>query len=132
MRYLSWLLTLPITVAVVLFAISNRDPVTLRLWPFPDAFAAPVYLAGLLVLFGGFLLGGLAAWMSGRPHRLTARTLADRADRLERELRDAREQLVLVERRLAESSRPATILSQLPALPPPPIEAAPDAVSALN
>ena len=33
MKRLSWIVTLPITLVVVVFAVSNRDEVAINLWP---------------------------------------------------------------------------------------------------
>ena len=37
MRLLLWIVLLALIFAAMVFAVSNADPVTLRLWPFPSS-----------------------------------------------------------------------------------------------
>ena len=41
MRYLSWIITIPIALVIVSFAVSNRGPVDLALWPLPFEITVP-------------------------------------------------------------------------------------------
>ena len=65
MKHFSWLITLPITLAVVVFAVSNRTPVEIDLFPLPWQPVLPAYLLVLASLFFGFLIGGTIAWLAG-------------------------------------------------------------------
>lgn len=65
-------LAIALMLPVVLFVISNRDPITLRLWPFPGAIDAPLALAGLALAGLGFVLGALVVWLTLLPKRLRA------------------------------------------------------------
>jgi putative membrane protein len=89
-KHFSWLITLPVTVAVVVFAVSNRTPVEIDLFPFPSHPVLPAYLLVLGSLFCGFLIGGAIAWLAGAPQRRRARRLTIEADLLSRELAEAR------------------------------------------
>jgi len=80
-----WLVTAPIAVILIVFAVANRDPVTLTFWPLPVALTAPIYIVVLLTLLAGFLLGELVAWINGRRWRREAKRNADRVRDLERE-----------------------------------------------
>ncbi|HIJ63565.1 MAG TPA: DUF1049 domain-containing protein [Rhodospirillaceae bacterium] len=63
MKVLFWLAGLPLAAAAVLFALSNRQPVTVALWPFAEGLQLPLYLAILLPALAGYLLGlGLGGW----------------------------------------------------------------------
>jgi len=74
MRALGWLLIgLPLMVVVVLFAISNRDPVTLSIWPLAAERQAPLYLVILLVAVAGFIVGAVFTWVLGIGGRMRAR-----------------------------------------------------------
>ena len=86
MKLIHWLVTLPLAVIIVLFAVSNRDGVVVTFWPIPVAIEAPLYLVVLLALVFGFLAGELVAWINGRHHRRHARRRARRIEELEREL----------------------------------------------
>ena len=63
MKYVSWFVTLPVTLVVVVFAVSNRTPVEIDLFPLPWQPVLPAYLLVLGSLFLGFLIGAAAAWL---------------------------------------------------------------------
>jgi uncharacterized integral membrane protein len=84
------IVTLPITVAVVLFAISNRNLVEVHLWPLPGSLDLPLYVIGLATMVAGFLIGGLTAWFSGGENRQRARAAARNVRALETTLTDKR------------------------------------------
>ncbi len=86
MRFLFWIIGLPLAVVVVVFALSNRQTLTLGFLPFDEVLMVPVYLAVLAPLAGGFLLGFLGGGLSGLKYRRAARIEARRADDLERRL----------------------------------------------
>lgn len=86
MRLVHWVATLPLAVLVVLFAVSNREGVTVTLWPLPVRLEAPLYLVVLLALLVGFLIGELIAWINAGRTRRLARERARRIDALQREL----------------------------------------------
>jgi putative membrane protein len=66
MRFLAWLIGLPLAAVVVAFAVANRAPVVLVPWPLPFEIEMPVYLLALGAALGGFLLGVLVGRLSGR------------------------------------------------------------------
>ena len=100
MRLLYWVLVGLVATVLALFAASNRESVTLALWPFPFVVELPLYLATLLGLLIGFLAGLLAAWIGGRARRREARRRSNRIAALERELG-------ATQARLAETSETA-------------------------
>ncbi len=108
MRFIALIITVPIAVAAVLFAISNRGVVTLSLWPLPFTLDAPVYLATLVALAVGFLAGGIVAWNAQRRYRRRARRSTDRVSYLERELKETQARAAAAEKRLAEQTRPVS------------------------
>ena len=85
---LSWLIGLPLAVLVVVFALSNRQEVTLGLWPFTDGLAVPAYLAVLLPLLAGLVLGLTTGSVRAFRHRRHARAQEKKAKALERQLND--------------------------------------------
>jgi lipopolysaccharide assembly protein A len=91
-RILSWIVTAPIAVLVVLFAVSNLDPVTLRLRPFPFDMTIPIWALTLIVLFVGFILGAIVTWIGDRKRRREGRLMARRVNELEQALAVARAQ----------------------------------------
>ncbi|MEX1107743.1 MAG: lipopolysaccharide assembly protein LapA domain-containing protein [Dongiaceae bacterium] len=92
MKRLSWIVTLPIAVAAVLFAVMNRAPVTIDLWPLPWRIEAPAFLILLGSLAVGLLIGLLLSWLTGGARRRRMRHLAHENERLAAELRDLRRQ----------------------------------------
>jgi uncharacterized integral membrane protein len=81
-----WLLILPLLVLLVLFALSNREAVVLRLWPLDLGLVAPVGVAMLALAAVGFLLGAFLAWAGSLGARRRARRIERAAKALEAEL----------------------------------------------
>ncbi|MFV3076622.1 LapA family protein [Niveispirillum fermenti] len=86
MRYLSWILTLPLTAVAISFAVSNMMPVQLGLWPFVGTVEVPAFALVLVTLVVGFLAGGITVWFGQHGHRKAGRQHQARADRLQKEL----------------------------------------------
>lgn len=93
MRLLSWIIMVPVALVVISFAVSNRDVVTVGLWPVPFTLQAPLFAVVLLVGVAGVVVGAFIAWVSGRKARSRARANARRAETAERELSTLRQQL---------------------------------------
>jgi lipopolysaccharide assembly protein A len=93
LRHLHWLVTGPLALILVVFAISNRETVRVTLWPFPIEIETPLFLIVLLVGLLGFLVGELVAWINGRYWRRDSRAKARRIEALERELAATQAQL---------------------------------------
>jgi uncharacterized integral membrane protein len=96
-KFLFWILALPLIVAIVAFATSNRAPVTLDLWPFPVSIGPPAYAAILGAGLIGFLAGAAYAWISAARKRQRTRAQRRRTKFLERENEDLRKQLAAAE-----------------------------------
>ncbi len=90
MRRFSWILTLPLIIVAVVFAVANRQPISLDLWPFELTPVIPLSAALLASLVLGLLVGGLAAWLSAGQTRKRAREERRRADEIEREIAQLR------------------------------------------
>jgi putative membrane protein len=101
-RILSWIVTAPIVVVVILFAVSNLDQVTLRLRPFPFEMTMPIWAFTLVELFVGFILGAIVTWIGDRRRRRDARTAVRRAGELEQALGLAKQQAADLEKKLGE------------------------------
>lgn len=91
------ILSVPIAVVLIGFAIANRQSVTVSLDPFANldpgyAITAPLYLLTFGALIAGVLIGGSAAWFEqGKWRRGRARLLA--------ELREIKAQTAAMHRR---------------------------------
>ena len=90
MRFLWWAGLALVAVVLVLFAVSNREGVSVGLWPLPVLVQLPLYLVVLGTLIVGFFFGQLATWIGGWHWRREARRGRDRIATLERELAAAR------------------------------------------
>jgi uncharacterized integral membrane protein len=81
-RFVIW----PILAVAIVFAIVNRAPVRLNLWPFPFTINVPLFVLILATLALGVLIGGFAAWSRGGRWRRRARADERRIAELERAL----------------------------------------------
>jgi uncharacterized integral membrane protein len=81
-----WIVVALVAAVLALFAASNRESVTLGLWPLPFIASLPLYLAILSALLIGFVAGVVAAWIAGRCRRREIRRCGRRITALEREL----------------------------------------------
>lgn len=86
LRLIGWLLALPFTLAVVAFAVANRQSLTFDLWPLPWSVSIPAYGAVLGPLLLGLGLGLTLAWLSSLGARRRAAIQSRRADSLQRQL----------------------------------------------
>ncbi|MFC3675824.1 lipopolysaccharide assembly protein LapA domain-containing protein [Ferrovibrio xuzhouensis] len=73
MRFLRGLIGAVLLVLLVVFAVGNRQTVTINTDPLPFAVDLPLYLLVFVTLFAGLVLGVLAgkwtAWAAGRRRR---------------------------------------------------------------
>ena len=86
MKLVHWLVTAPIALVLVVFAVSNRAEVTVTLWPLPFELQTWLFLVVLVALFVGFLIGGFVVWIGSLRRRREARQQARRIEMLEREM----------------------------------------------
>jgi uncharacterized integral membrane protein len=93
MKQLYWFVVLVLAGILGWFAASNRQDVTLGLWPFVYDAVVPLYFAILVSLVVGFICGALAAWLRGGRWRREARRRGRRILALERELATTQAQL---------------------------------------
>jgi uncharacterized integral membrane protein len=90
MRIVGWVAFVVAAVVLILFAVSNRAMVAVRLWPLPEWVEMPLYLVLMASLLVGFVVGELAAWAAGFQWRREARRSRARIATLEREVAAAR------------------------------------------
>ncbi len=85
-RLISWMIILPAAAAVVVFALNNRGPLAVDLWPFGIVVEMPVYLAFILVFAVGAVLGGIASTIAGSKARARYRNATYDAEVKRREV----------------------------------------------
>lgn len=98
MNRLVWIITLPVALLVILFALMNRQEVTLSLWPLPWDIAAPLFLFTLGAIVFGFFFGALSAYLSGATTRRKLRA-ANRA------LSDVKDELAILKRNQGQGNQ---------------------------
>ncbi len=90
MKPLFWVAGVPLLFCGAVFAIANRAPVSLDLWPVADRIELPLFVALIGALYSGFGLGAAIAWWAGRHSRRAGRDAIRRAGQLEAELQRLR------------------------------------------
>ena len=86
MKYLSWILTIPLAIVAVVFAVANRQGATLNIWPMGIKVEAPLFVLVLGSVLLGLIVGGFIAWLSAGASRRRGREAVYRAEGAEREL----------------------------------------------
>jgi len=96
-RIVGWFVLVPLCVVLIIFALANRQPVTVNFNPFavePETASqrldVPLFLVIFAVLLAGIVLGGIATWFAQGPRRRDERHLRRETERLHRELDAAR------------------------------------------
>ena len=84
---------LVIAIVLILFAVSNRETVSVGFWPLPFLAEVPLYLLCFLSLVIGALIGSAVAWTAGQRTRRQLRALRRRIQALERELTATQSQI---------------------------------------
>jgi len=87
------LIALPLLLLLVLFALSNTEPVRLHLWPTDYAFVLPLSLAVLGGMAIAFLAGGLIVWFSELAQRGRARRAEQTVRLLEAQVQELKARL---------------------------------------
>jgi uncharacterized integral membrane protein len=84
---------LPVLLLLVLFALSNTEPVAIGIWPTDYTVQAPFSIAVLVGAAVAFLLGGLIVWIGELGQRRRARRAEDHARVLEERLQELQAKL---------------------------------------
>jgi uncharacterized integral membrane protein len=103
------LISIPLLIVLIAFALSNQQPVRLGLWPTDILLDVPLSVAVLVAAGIFFVLGAFMIWTGA----VASRTRARRAERTVRELRA---QVATLREQQAESRRSAG--QSLALLPP--------------
>ena len=85
------LLLVPLAIVLIVFAVANREIVTVSLDPFDSAqpalsFRMPLFVLIFAFLIVGVLIGGFAAWLRQGRHRRASRALRSDLVGLRREI----------------------------------------------
>jgi len=89
-RFINTAVAVIVALLVVLFAVSNRQLVTVEVWPFPFQVSLGLYAVILLAVLVGFVAGAVGAWMTGakrrREHRATRKHVKQLEESLSRHM----------------------------------------------
>lgn len=110
MKRISWIISIPATVLIVVFVLSNRQIVEIDVWPLELSLAGPLYLVMILALVLGFVIGVAAMWVSAGSSRKRAR----QAERQVRSLDAEVARLKREQERTSASASPAPVATALP------------------
>lgn len=105
MNRLRLLITVPVAIIVVVFAVNNRGDAGVSLWPLDLVITWPLFIFVFIGLGVGFALGATLMWITAAPTRRRARERAGKIRELERKV-DA-----------AERATPPAPVAQPPARP---------------
>jgi uncharacterized integral membrane protein len=90
LRVLKLLIAIPAALAIVLFAVANRQVVRVSFDPLSReapvaSLDVPLFMVVLAALAAGVLIGGIAAWLAQGHHRKAERQLKREVSRLSSE-----------------------------------------------
>jgi uncharacterized integral membrane protein len=116
-KIVSALILVPLAVVIIVFAVANRQSVTVSFDPFSStspAYAAtlPLFVVIFTVLIVGVLVGGIAAWIGQAKWRRLAR-------KSDADVRVLQQELETIRRRFAPEPPPLQEPSPYPVVPPP-------------
>ncbi|EKV32445.1 hypothetical protein C882_2524 [Caenispirillum salinarum AK4] len=106
MKLIRWLIGLPLAAVAIIFAVSNRQMVTVELWPFPWTADLPLYLLSLGTLAVGIVIGALFAWTAGSHKRAQSRSEKRHQEIRIRNLERENDQLKADNERLTREAEP--------------------------
>jgi len=86
-----WLILVPLAIVILMFAVANRQLVTISFDPFnamqPAAsLTLPLFVLTFVLVLLGVIIGGIAAWMRQSRYRRAARVLEGDVAGLRREV----------------------------------------------
>jgi uncharacterized integral membrane protein len=114
-KIITGIIVVPLAIVIVVFAVANRQMVTVSFDPFSatsPAYAAslPLFVLIFIILIFGVIIGGAAAWLGQSSWRRTAR-------KLDADVRALHEELAEIRRQFGTQA-PSTPPPSFPYLPP--------------
>lgn len=88
MKFLSWLISLPFLVVCVLFAVNNRQEVTIDCWPLDYDIKTPLFVVTLGMFLLGLILGALWLWFGSLRTHMEKHKLSKEVDKLKNKITD--------------------------------------------
>ena len=106
MRFFNSFVAALVALIVVLFAVSNRQPIVIEIWPFPFRIEAGLYAVILVAILFGFAAGAIAAWMGGAEKRSALRAARKRTRELEQSVARLRDDVAVARAKTDLSATP--------------------------
>jgi uncharacterized integral membrane protein len=77
-KLIFWLIVVPLAIVILMFAVANREIVTVSFDPFnaeapAAAVSVPLFVLIFILVLLGVLIGGMAAWLRQSSYRQAAR-----------------------------------------------------------
>ena len=91
MRFVIWIVDIPIAIVVVAFAIANRVSVQIQFDPLPFEIDVPIWITVIGSLVTGFIIGSLCKWLIDYRYRSELRQGRKLIRGLEKEIHSLRE-----------------------------------------
>ncbi len=110
MKNLSWIILFPLAVVLIVFAVSNRGPVSVDLWPLSLVIDIPLFVLMFAALLAGIIWGGVATWRAARGSRKLSRSRAKDVSQQEIEINRLKDQISRLEASAAETRPDDTAL----------------------
>lgn len=87
-QFIGFVVFVPLAIVVGIFAVENRAPLSLEIWPLPGVHQmwASVWILGLLAI--GTIVGMVIGWLAGTGPRRRARRAERTVRMLERQIAD--------------------------------------------
>jgi uncharacterized integral membrane protein len=76
-KRLRWLITVPLALILIVFAVNNRHLVDVSLWPLGIVISWPLFVFVYIGAVAGFAAGAVIAWSSSARHRRARQRRAD-------------------------------------------------------
>ncbi len=113
-KFVTGCILIPLAILIVMFAVANRETITVSFDPFDStrpafSFSLPLFVLIFILVGAGVVIGGVAAWL--KQHKWRAR-----ARRAEADARDLRDQL---DAQRSHAALPAPLDSPPLVVPPP-------------
>jgi len=106
-QFIGFVVFVPLAIVVGIFAVENRAPLALEIWPLPGVHQmwASVWILGLLAI--GTIVGMAIGWLAGTGARRRARRAERTIRMLERQIADRESQALAAPAEVSSGALPA-------------------------
>ncbi len=101
MKYLSLIITVPFGLAVILFALNNRQDISFDAFGLGYEISMPFYLFTFVVFLIAFIVGGIVSWLNTRSSN---RALRKEIKSLKKEIENVKSKNLILQDQLPESA----------------------------